>query len=102
MSVGKTKDPVAAACLNILPGIGNFYLATGTDQGPQVLYGVLNLLTWPASIVWGVPQGAIDASTINKLETVYYYRHSEDGQAAYEAAMARRKTVVEADDGNSP
>lgn len=84
---GDTKDPAAAACLNILPGIGNFYLASGTDQGPQVLYGVLNLLTWPLSILWGVPEAAIDAQTINKLETVHYYRFDPLGKKIYAAAL---------------
>ncbi len=92
VDMGKVKDPAAAGCLNILPGIGNFYLATGTDQGSQVLYGVLNLLSWPLSIVWGIPQAAIDAETINKLETVYYYRFDPAGQAAFDAAVARRRT----------
>ena len=60
------KDPALAAALNVLPGFGNLYL----EQ-----YGIFvgNLLLWPASIAWGVPQGYIDSKAINKQETLYYY-----------------------------
>ena len=75
------KSPGAAGALNILPGIGNFYLAAGTNESEQWLYGFLNLLLWPASILWGVPEAAIDASNINKKNTVYYYSY---GQGAKE------------------
>jgi len=67
------KHPAAAGGLNILPGFGNFYLAYDTDESSQWLFGFLNLLTWPVSVVWGIPQGVIDANTINKKETIYYY-----------------------------
>ncbi len=67
------KSPGAAGALNILPGFGNFYLAIGTDESEHWLYGFLNLLLWPASVVWGIPEAAIDAQNINKRNTVYYY-----------------------------
>lgn len=62
----KEKDPAMAGILNVLPGIGNLYL----EQ-----YGVFvaNLLFWPFSVVWGVPQAVIDANTINKKATLSYY-----------------------------
>jgi len=68
------KNPGAAGALNILPGFGNFYLAIG-DYGDSShwLYGFLNLLLWPVSIIWAVPEGAIDAQNLNKRHTVYYY-----------------------------
>ena len=91
MGIGDIKDPLSAALLNVLPGIGNFYLATGTEQSSQILYGVFNLLTWPMSIAWGVPQAAIDAKTINRLETIYYYRFNPDGRIAFDAAIARNR-----------
>jgi len=72
---GNIKHPAAAGFLNILPGVGNFYLASGTEHSGQWMIGTLNLLVWPVSILWGVPEAAIDAQTINKMETVYYYRH---------------------------
>lgn len=62
----RTKDPTLAGVLNILPGIGNAYI------GQWGLFAC-NLLFWPLSIAWGVPQAAIDAGTINKQDTVYYY-----------------------------
>lgn len=67
------KQPALAGALNILPGFGNFYLAVGTEEQEHWLYGFLNLLTWPLSIVWAVPEAAIDASAINERETIYYY-----------------------------
>ncbi|MBC8207287.1 MAG: hypothetical protein ISR85_05665 [Kiritimatiellales bacterium] len=91
--LGKTdeeiKKPVMAAVLNLLPGIGNFYLATGTEQGDQWIYGTCNLLLWPISPIWAVPQAAIDAGTINKLETIYYYQYDQIGRQELAAAKAR-------------
>lgn len=82
------KSPAAAGALNLLPGVGNFYLATGTREGSQWTYGFLNLLFWPLSIVWAIPQAAVDAQTINKMETVYYYTYNPDGKRQFEARKA--------------
>ncbi len=77
----RIKDPALAGALNVLPGIGNFYLASGTnDDTGQWVYGFLNLLFYPASIFWGVPQAIIDADIINQKETVYYYRFDKRGK----------------------
>ena len=46
------------------------------------IYGTLNLLTWPISILWGIPEGAVDADKINERELVYYYNYDEDGRFA--------------------
>lgn len=82
--VGNYEKPasgVAAGALNLLPGIGNFYLGTGNAaESSHVLYGVLNLLTWPLSILWAVPEAAIDADNINKRELIYYYMYDEQGK----------------------
>jgi len=72
VEVEVVKHPAVAGALNLLPGVGNFYLASGTEETDQWLYGFLNLLCWPASVVWGVPAAVIDANTINKKETVWY------------------------------
>lgn len=76
-------SPAGAGALNLLPGFGNFYLASGNagDSG-QYLYGFLNLLTWPISILWGVPEAAIDAGTINERELIYFYTFDESGKIA--------------------
>jgi uncharacterized protein YceK len=74
------KNPGIAAALNILPGIGNFYLANGTMETDQWTIGALNLLTWPLSILWGIPGAASDATIINKKETVRYYTYTPQGQ----------------------
>ena len=86
---GALKSPTLAACLDIGPGIGNFYLASGTDQTGQWVYGILNLLFWPISVIWAVPEGAIDANTINKMETIYYYRFDPQGKQQFEEAKLR-------------
>lgn len=68
-----TKDPSKAGALNILPGIGNFYLG-------QTGVGVANLLFWPYSILWGIPQATSDAKIINIKETVAYYTFNPEGR----------------------
>ncbi len=87
----ETKSPAAAGALNLLPGFGNFYLAAGTEESEQWLYGFLNLLTWPISPIWGIPEAVIDAGTINKKETVYYYTFSRSGQKELERLKAGQK-----------
>ena len=66
-----------------MPGIGNFYLASGNaGQSEHYLYGTLNLLTWPISILWGVPEGVVDANRINERELIYFYNFDENGRIA--------------------
>ncbi len=96
----EVKNPGAAGALNILPGFGNFYLAAGTNESEQWLYGFLNLLLWPVSIVWGVPEAAIDAANINKRNTVYYYTYgpgskelAQSGQSAPPSTAAPAQPV---------
>jgi len=95
--LGKTdqqvKSSLAAGFLNVLPGVGNFYLSYGTDESEQVLVGFMNLLFWPVSVLWGIPEAAIDANSLNKRETVWYYMRTERGRAELEAALARQKAM---------
>lgn len=66
-------SPAAAGALNLLLGFGNFYLAAGNGGViDQYLVGALNLISWPFSVVWGVPQAVIDARTINQRELLWY------------------------------
>lgn len=92
------KSPLLAGSLNILPGIGNFYLASGTNESSQWTYGFLNLLFWPASVLWGVPQASIDAVSINKKETVYYFNNTSQGKAEM---AGRLKQSSNSDDSTS-
>ncbi len=80
----RIKHPGVAAGLNVLPGFGNFYLAFGTHESSQWLFGCFNLFMWPISILWGVPEGAIDAKTMNKKETVYYYNFNRHGKKEFQ------------------
>lgn len=62
------KSSATAGLLNILPGVGNAYLK-------QWELFALNLLLWPYSIVWGVPQAAADADNYNKQKTLNHYTY---------------------------
>ena len=82
----RPASPAGAALLNILPGFGNFYLASGNGgDSYHYLYGTLNLLAWPISVLWGVPEAAIDAKKINERELIYYYKFDPQGRKEFEA-----------------
>lgn len=69
-------SPLTAGLLNLLPGGGNFYLASGNaGDSSHWTFGFLNLLTWPISILWGVPEAAIDAGNINKRDMLNFYKY---------------------------
>ena len=86
-SFERPANPGAAGALNLLPGIGNFYLAGGNGgDSSHWLYGCLNLLTWPFSILWGIPEAAVDANRINERELIYYYQYDPLGTKELAAA----------------
>ena len=91
--VGNYEKPASvmgAGLLNILPGVGNFYLGSGNAaESNHWLYGFLNLLMWPLSIVWGIPEAAIDANNINKREMLYYYTYDKYGKEELKNAGIR-------------
>ncbi len=79
----KPASPLLAGVLNILPGIGNFYLASGNaGDSSHWLYGFGNLLTWPLSIIWAIPEAALDANNINKRDMLNYYRYGSQNTTA--------------------
>ena len=82
LPIMEEKEPVLAGVLNLLPGIGNAYLE---QWGPFVG----NLLFWPISPIWAVPQAVIDANTINKKETLYFYEFGP-GKDRLAAAKANK------------
>ncbi len=63
-----------AACLNALPGIGNFYLAVNGGGGVQWALGAGNLLLWPISPAWSICEGYADAKTMNQRALAAYCR----------------------------
>ena len=85
----RKKSKPTAALLNLLPGIGCFYLATGTDQKQLVAIGIVDLLLWPSSVLWGIPQAAVDAGNINKKATAKYYMDTAAGKAELQELRAR-------------
>lgn len=56
--VVEEKNEGAAAALGILPGVGSFYVR---EYGA----GVVNLLLWPASILWDPVSGYQGAQALN-------------------------------------
>ncbi len=83
------KNAGLAGGLGIISPVCNWYLAYGTHQTDQILVGFLNLLTWPLSVIWAIPQCAADALTLNKLETIDYYEDDRDGIREFAAARER-------------
>lgn len=77
----KIKNPAVAAWLNVLPGVGHFYLASGSDEERQ-LYGMafFNLFTYPLSWFWGIPGAYGDAEVLNQKELVRFYLYNPEGQ----------------------
>lgn len=74
----RPASPMAAGLLNILPGVGNMYLASGNGaDSSHWIYAAGNFLTWPFSILWGVPEAAIDATTINKRDMLNFYKYGD-------------------------
>lgn len=80
------KNVFLAGGLNLLGGIGNFYLAYGKDgDSYQVLYGLANILAIVVlSPLWSVPQAMIDAYTLNKKAFVDYYSFSTEGMKEFQ------------------
>ena len=75
----RPANPAGAAALNLLPGGGDFYLASGNaGDSSYWLYGFLNLLTWPFSIIWGVPEPSGPASDYSVLRPVLLYLLPQD------------------------
>ena len=69
------KNPGLAAGLNVLPGIGDFY-------NGNVGYGIVNLLTWPLSVLWA-PIGGYDGAQVRNWEEsrIYGARKAVTSQA---------------------
>ena len=88
-----TKNGWVSGPLNIIPGVGNFYLATGKDSGSQVIYGILNIipgwLLWPVTCAWSVPQAAVDAGNINRRQTIVYFFETDAGKKEFEERRAK-------------
>ena len=89
----QVKDPETAAILNFLPGIGDFY-----NGNPGL--GVLNLLTWPSSILWAPIGGATGADEVNyystKRQVETFEKNKKLTQSSLdEAFMLKKITEIE-------
>ena len=83
----ESKSPALAAGLSFLPGVGTLYLASeGGRPSKQKDHdlgtlAIINWVTWPASILWAVPQSFIDAKRINIKESLFLELDSESTTA---------------------
>ena len=63
-----TKNGWISGPLNIIPGVGNFYLATGKDSSSQIIYGILNIipgwLLWPVTCAWSAARARLRATVV--------------------------------------
>ncbi len=89
----KVKDPAVAAWLNVLPGVGHFYLASGSEE--KQLWGMafFNLFTYPLSWFWGIPGAYSDAKVLNKKEQVRFYQYTPVGQEELKVLREKHRTV---------
>ena len=89
----KIKDPAVAAWLNLLPGVGHFYLASGSEE--KQLWGMafFNLFTYPLSWFWGIPGAYSDAEVLNEKEQVRFYQYAPAGQKQLAALQKKNRTV---------
>lgn len=89
----KIKDPAVAAWLNVLPGVGHFYLASGSEE--KQLWGMafFNLFTYPLSWFWGIPGAYSDAQVLNKKEQVRFYQYTPAGQKQLKALRKKNRTT---------
>lgn len=88
----KPVSPLLADVLNILPGCGNFYLSSEDER--QGNYGILNLLLWPFSVVWGVPQAYVDSKTLNKRDLASFYQHVAEERQDSQQTVERPQWVA--------
>jgi len=58
--------PALSGVLSVLPGGGQF--ANG-----QIGLGIVNLIFWPFSTLWGLPSAILDAGTLRKMRSVEAY-----------------------------
>ncbi len=93
----KPNSPLMAGALNILPGIGNMYLASGNaGDSSQWIYAAGNLLLWPISILWGIPEAAIDANTINQRDMLDYLKYGNQPNFSVQQGMRRSNAIRQA------
>ncbi len=89
----KMKDPAVAAWLNLLPGVGHFYLASGSEENKLWGTAFFNLFTYPLSWFWGIPGAYSDAGVLNQKEQVRYYQYTPAGQEQLSLLRKKYRTV---------
>jgi TM2 domain-containing membrane protein YozV len=64
--VASYPNRALSGVLSILPGGGQF--ANG-----QVATGIVNVIFYPLSVLWGLPSAILDAGTLRKIRSVEAY-----------------------------
>ena len=80
----RIHSPMLAGFLNVAPGIGDIH------NGEWGAF-VLDLLLWPYSVPWAVPQAIVTANNYNKKATIIYYTSGE-GKGKYNANAVGSKS----------
>ena len=92
------KDPTVAATRGVLPGGGSFYTR-------EVELGILNLFTWPLSILWDPISAHAAATKMNFYATIAEMqaerdkefqtleRHLEDGEISEETYVKLKRQI---------
>jgi len=89
----KIKDPAVAAWLNVMPGVGHFYLASGSEENQLWGMAFFNLFTYPLSWFWGIPGAYSDAKVLNKKEQIRFYQYNPAGQEQLKALRKKHRVV---------
>ena len=67
------KSPGVGAALGILPGFGSFYAG-------EVGWGIVNLLLWPASVLWDPVSGYQGSKAINYDATLHSLKIKQENE----------------------
>ena len=89
----KIKEPAVAAWLNLMPGVGHFYLASGSEDGQLWGMAFFNLFTYPLSWFWGIPGAYSDAGVLNQKELVRFYQFTPAGREQLNAFRKKYQTM---------
>ena len=65
------KSPIVGFALGLLPGLGSFYVR-------ETGYGLINLLSWPESVLWDPISGYNGAKSINYDVTKHHLKTEKE------------------------
>ena len=74
-------------------------MAGNAGDSSQWIYAAGNLLLWPISILWGIPEAAIDANTINQRDMLDYLKYGNQANFSVQQGMQRSNAIRQAPNG---